>query len=186
MAVIVETGVGVAGANSFVTVAEVDAYALARLNEVWSTTTKDKSACVILAADYLRNETRFHYRGTRVTYTQLMPFPRDSASEGGLVIPSTAVPWRMKDAQCELAMLVAGGTDLQPVLTRGGRVRTKTVDVLSTTWFDDAPNEDVYLMVMGLLTPLIYEAMTDGRFAVPYQVSPVDFTPWVPGEYNRP
>jgi len=174
MTVIVEDGSGVPGANSFVTGATVAAYALAR-NRVFSTVDPTLSdAAVLEAADYLKNEMRYVYRGTRISYTQTMPYPRTGASEyRGPAIPSNVVPWRCCDAQCELAIraFAVPGT-LQADLDHGGKITSEKVDVLETAYRADADIELLLMTVRGLLNPLLLNA---GFLpAQPYQGAVVD------------
>lgn len=156
MTLVLETGALVANANTFVVQTDVDAYATARFLEGWARTTTNKEYAILRAADWLKNEARLPYRGARITSTQTMPWPRTGASElNGPSIGTTIIPWRLKDAQCELAILVASGVDLQPNLDASFFVKEKTVDVLTTIYRDDRPVETLFATVMGLLTPIL-------------------------------
>lgn len=181
--VVVETGSLVAGANSFVTRAEVAAYAE---NRGYAFTAADAllDGAVIRAGDYLKNETRFVYRGARRTATQTMPWPREGASYyRGPDIPNDNIPQCLKDAQCELAYRSLAGTNLQPDLSRGGRIKRQRVDVIEREFFDDAPSETTILAVLGILAPIL---TSSGAITDPYQANPTVKTPFQPDEFNNP
>lgn len=170
--VIIEDGSGVPGANSFIDRDYVTAYATARGRTEWISVSPSTllDAAVIEAGDYLKNEARFVYRGTRMYYTQGMPFPRRSVTEyRGPSLPDGYISWRLKDAQAALAIRsFASPGSLQPDLVRGGAVKREKVDVLETEWYDKAPLEVTIREVNGLLAPLL---VTDAdTLADPYAV----------------
>lgn len=174
MPLIVEDGSGKVDAQTFVEASYVDAYAAARGNPLaWDTkAAEDKDVALVKAADYLRNEMRYQYRGTRKTADQCMPFPRTGVVEaGGLALTDGIIPWRIKDAQAALAIRFAADQDLQPDLDRGGKITSETVDVISVDYADDAPAETLLTEVEGYLRPLL---KTASREPVPYQATPTD------------
>ena len=185
--VVVENGTIVTNANSFVEVADVDQFAADR-GSAWTGTDDAKAQAVIRAGDYLRDEYLFPWRGARVSRFQRMPWPRDGASEryGQDTYEDNEIPWRLKEAQCWLAIAALGGTVLQPTLARGGQIQTKKIDVISTTWFQWAPAEDQYMAVRGFLQPLLRRLLDD---ADPYFTQPdttEELSPFAPGEFDNP
>lgn len=186
MALRIEDGSGVARANSAVATTDADDWAAERGHAAWDAlTAAQKELALIKAADYLRNEQRFCYRGTRKTLDQGLPFPRSGCTlHRGPAVPDDTVPQMFKDAQMALAMIASGGTELQPDLARGGRVKSETVSVISTTYMDDAPAETLYAEAMGYLTPLLRTGFVADIGAFFYQAStPEGFTP---GEFDNP
>jgi hypothetical protein len=153
---ILEDGSGIPDANSFVTVAEVVSYCAARAL-VFPSAQAAREAAIIEAGEYLQNEVRWSWRGTKQYYEQSMPFPRTSVTEyRGLPVPINSVPWRVKQAQMYLAYLASQDPgNLDKVLERGGKIKTKTVGPITTTFMDDAPVEFVIQKVQGLLYPLL-------------------------------
>lgn len=132
MSITVEDGTLVSGALSFVTVAEARTYATKR----GLTLPADDAAVEVLlvnAADYL-NSLEARFKGTRVSPTQALCWPRHSADLFGTTLEDTDIPALLKDAQCQLAYDASKATSgLQP--TGDGReVILKTVDVLTTQW----------------------------------------------------
>lgn len=192
MTLIVEDGTGLSTAQAFCDVAYASAYADARGMTFSTGTTTQKEKALILGGDWLANELRLRYVGSRKTSTQRLPWPRTSAVENyGLAIEDTTIPWRLKDANAELAVLVHAGVSLQADLDNGGLlVSSKTIDVLSTSWFQPekfqilsaVPGEAIRLTVMGFLAPLLRN-LGPVR-AEPITYAPVDATPFVAGEYD--
>jgi hypothetical protein len=150
----IETGAIVAGANTFVSQAAVETYAANR-GLTFAGTDDEKAAAIIKAADYLRNELRFKYRGSLKQYDQPLPFPRVGLTiKNGPSVPDTVVPQAIKDAQAELAVR-ARSTEIQPDLERGGAIKSESVDVISVTYMDGASMETVIAVVMGYLAPYL-------------------------------
>jgi hypothetical protein len=100
----VEDGTGLAGANSYVSLPDADAYFAARLNSTWITKTDDeRSSALIQATQYL--DTRYSFRGCQVIDTQALAWPRYNR---GLPAYNWPVK-RVKDACCEAALRAATG-----------------------------------------------------------------------------
>lgn len=169
--IVLEDGTIVANANSFISTADADAYWADRGDTVWSNYSgSQKQTAVLKAGDYLKNEARFEWRGSRITYAQLMPWPRSGAAIlHGPSIPSNVIPVMLKYAQIELAYRAALA-DLQPDLDRGGMIKSSTVDVITTVWDDKAPPETVFPTVMGMLTPFL--RVPKYTIANPFQAVP--------------
>lgn len=158
--------VGSATANSFVTVAECDAYCDARLNaDAWNNEPDDdqKARALIGATQELSN---LNWIGDgRATTTQSLAWPRAFALNpdvpwiGITYYGLTEIPKRVKDATCELALqfLILGTTDLaalDPTLN----VRRKKVDVLETEYFEPqlrTKGLSRFPSVMRFVSPLV-------------------------------
>lgn len=157
MALIVETGTGSTTANSFVADTEFVTWAKARGYTTYPESGAERAPFLVLAADYLANEKRFRWRGTRNTAAQALPWPRTGVVDrDGLSWASNAVPWRVKQAQCALAWLAMNGTELQPVLERGGRVASESIGPISVTYANDAPAEPEIIAALGIIEILIW------------------------------
>jgi hypothetical protein len=186
MALVVEDGTGKADAVSFISDAEFVTWSTAR-----NITSEDygsqvgREPHIVSACDYLRNEAKFRYRGMRKTATQSLPYPRTGVVErGGLAVASNVVSWRLKEAQCRLAVLSITGTSLQPTLARGGRVVSRSVGPISLTYAADADPEAVFPFVMGVLEPLLFNAAGQAMTALPYLTDLADVPGFVEGEFN--
>lgn len=182
---IVEDGSVVANANTFVTAAEVVSYADRRGYDFDNNDPDESARAIIRAADWMKNTSRLQYRGSLRSAVQCLPWPRDSASfYRGPDIPSTLIPQCVKDAQCELAYRTFAGTELQPDMVRGGATKKEKLDVIEVEYFEGAPAETVIQAVLGILAPVLISQNT--TFPTPYQASPVDKTPYLPGEFDNP
>ena len=192
MAIEVEDGTGKSNAVAFCDATFVATYATLR-GLTWpaqASTGALQEAAIVLGPDYLRNETRFPYRGTKKTASQSMPFPRTGCSEkNGPAIADTEIPFRLKEANARAAIMIANsGTtgallNLEPSLERGGKITTSKIDVISTTFADDAPVETVYPAVQGILAPLLRSSGVQHAPIVGYIAE--DETPFYPGEYDN-
>lgn len=175
MTLTVEDGTGVAGADTYVDVAYVSAFATAR-NLTFTGTTAAQEAAIRAGLSYVDHQGRFPFRGSKTSATARTEWPRTGASEFyGPAIPETYVPWRVQDAQALAAILVLGGTVLQAKLDRGGKIASKKMDVLSVTYAADAPAEAVYPEIVGLLSPLL---RTTGIEPMPYLAQTEDTYPY--------
>ena len=163
MALIVETGAVVAGADSYITSADASAF----LDSVYSEYDTKASAYLGLSANRrdvilrqaayaLDRKYRKRWKGSKTVQTQSLDWPRYNVQdEDGLDVPSTTIPRRMQRAQCEIAMRIADGDDIFEDQAHGGRVKSEEVDVISTSYFADASTETVFEGVDALLSGLL-------------------------------
>jgi len=125
---IIEDGLQVDGANSFVTEAETIAYALDRGNRIFTDETHARQM-LIIAMDYLKSIS--DWAGTKTVLTQSLPFPRAKISYFSLTgfpchrqyYAEDAIPDNIKTAQIELAIAAASGVIL--INNTGKRVELK-------------------------------------------------------------
>ena len=137
MALVIENGSLVLGANSFVDVAAVRTYANARAAN--SLPADDitgnaaiEAACII-AVDYLESF-RDEYKGTKVDpATQTLQWPRRGALLDGWELPITTIPELLKNAQCQLVIEYLAGVDLTPT-GNGKEIIREKVDVIETQY----------------------------------------------------
>lgn len=184
MSLTLEDGSGIAGANSFIDTTYADGFHAVRGNAAWVGTLTAKEAALAKAFDYLCNEKRYRYRGTRTTAIQRAPFPRTGCSErGGPTLGPTDIPWRVKDAQAILALIALAG-DLEVTLDRGGAVASESVGPISTSYFAGANPERVHTGADGLLEPLLW-GTADWRDATPYATDPAAEVEFERDTYNN-
>ncbi len=131
MPLVIEDGSLPLGANSFVTVAEVRAFATLRAS-TFSATDEAIETAAILAMDYI-NALRGQFKGSKATVGQSLLFPRVGLTVDGFAVAENAIPQILKDAQAQLAVDALAGTDLQPS-GDGREVIREKVDVLETEW----------------------------------------------------
>jgi hypothetical protein len=163
LAVTIVATVGGASANSFVLLSEAASYMEGRLNsDSWDDATTDEQNRALVEATR-EISSIVGWCGRRVDDTQALAWPRYMApipdSGSGWYFSETEIPQAVKDATMELAFqfLVAGTTDIAS-LDSTLNVRVKTVDVLTTEYFE--PNQRItglkrYPRVWRLIAPLI-------------------------------
>ena len=100
MALTVEDGTIVANADSYIALADYQAYGVAR---GWTLGDDDAADEINLRRAFDGINRNWTYRGSPLTDTQTGAFPRTGVD---------GIPQRIKDAQCELAYQVQGGLDL--------------------------------------------------------------------------
>ena len=143
MALIVETGACEAGSNTFISLADADAYLVPR--GLWPVTpdvpwenegdpavpdpvmVAAKESALLRAADYL-NTLQWH--GQPVDWQRTMAWPRigvpQHGGSKGAVLPDNIVPKAVAQAQAELAGFIYGGINPLAPAERGGRVVSET------------------------------------------------------------
>lgn len=159
MALVIENGSLVAGATSYVSVAEARAYAAARASTFPADDTEGNAAAevaLIVAMDYLES-LRADFKGRKVNpATQALQWPRQGVEIDGWDVSISTIPNELKFAQIQLATEAANGTDLMP--TGDGReVIREKVDVLETEYRPGAGGapQPVLVKVQALLAPLL-------------------------------
>jgi len=155
MAVTVEDGTIVASANSYISVANADAYFLARNNTTWAAySTAVKEAALLYACQWL--DSRYSWQGTITDDDQTLAWPRDGVIDNeGRSVSTTAIPAVIKDAQCEAAAAHALEA-LNEILARGGAISQVTVDVLSVTFAASASASRTFPYIDGLVARVAY------------------------------
>lgn len=131
----VEDGSGLADANTYISQADADAYFADRDNVVWAAAEADaKAAALIQATQYL--DTRYTFKGQRLTTTQALEWPRQPVpivSQVGFIVDiwssqSDFFAWpvqRIKDACCEAALRALSAslyTDQDPSIVLSEKV----------------------------------------------------------------
>ena len=169
MPLIVEDGTMPIGANSYASLESANAYLLARKAGEWPAPTVDnegnffetdtpgKESALIKATDYLNGLSWYGRKKplTNGTGGRVMAWPRiEVVDADNYTVADDIVPAAVVDACCYLAGFIYGGGDPQPTLERGGRVAAERVGSLSTSYFDDAANRDVYSALADLLKGL--------------------------------
>lgn len=157
MALTIEDGTNVAGADSFATVVECQAYADARGLTLPATTVAIENL-LVRATDYLFS-LESDFQGSRTNTTQVLPFPRDYVTMFDLDISGT-IPAILKQAQCRIAY-DAIANDLQA--TGAGRVVKKEgVGPMVVEYADDgvaSPQVDLDA-ALTILKPLLKSSST--------------------------
>lgn len=131
MALVIEDGTIVPGANSYVTVQEVRDYAAPRAVEL-PTEDSELIPFILSAADYL-NAYEARFKGERVSGDQSMAWPRTRVKMYGAEFPDDKIPPQLKIAQLQATLIATSGVDLMPNITEFAVRRTK-VDVIEVEY----------------------------------------------------
>ena len=156
MSFIIEDGTGVAGATSYATVAQAQAYATDRGLSL-PAAEADVQKLLIKACDFLQS-LEDQYQGSRTDAEQALAWPRSGVTVfGTLLVKDDAIPGMLVQAQCQLAVDLVNN-DLQPT-DQGKEVQTETVGPLSTTYFRSGTSVAQPAKALALLEPLFRSAI---------------------------
>jgi len=153
MAIIVEDGTGVPGANSYVSVAELESYAADRGIEIIG----NPEVLLIKAMDYIET---ISYCGHKASGIQPLQWPRYGVFVDGYYLGATVIPLNLKQAQMQTALSIDAGVDPSATLPR--EIKSATVGPVSVTYTDGSPTE-IIRSVNSQLKKLIcnYNAVTE-------------------------
>ena len=156
MALIVEDGTIVPNANSYQTLAEIRAYALAR-GVTLSAVDSELEPLAIQAMDYLEAQ-RAKYQGNKVEpLVQELQFPRDDVKIDCVAFPSDEIPKELQSAENQLVIELHNSVDILPTSEEAfiteekiGPITTKYSDTVRTSI------EPTMTAVDALLEPLFF------------------------------
>lgn len=132
MAIVVEDGSVVTGANSYVSRADVIAYAAARGVTLADTTVTD--GYLLKAADYLESLAE-QLKGERYSRDQPMCWPRSGVSIEGYDWDDDEIPRQLISAQCALTVEISQGIDpFNPEAVKGPITQESVVGAVSVTY----------------------------------------------------
>jgi len=144
--IVVEDGTVVTGANSYVTEAELTAYATAR--NVTLTGATDE--LIVQAMDYIEG---LSYIGVKSTSAQPLQFPRYNVVVDGYLIETATILQILKDGQMEAAIAVDAGNDPLANVTR--QTKKEKVDVLEVEYMDNAVSNTIVKKISTKLRKLL-------------------------------
>lgn len=151
MALVVENGTGLIGADAYVSVADFKAFCSQRGYRWEDREDFEIEASIRLATGWI--DTYARYKGYRMTRDQTLEFPRSGLVDwSGYQI--TGVPHRVKQACSELAFKGLSES-LYIDQDRGGKVTEESVGPISVKYAADAPVGKVWQFALNLLTPYI-------------------------------
>jgi hypothetical protein len=152
MSLVVETGAGLANAESYISVADADARHTAFGNTAWTGTDAAKEGALRRATAYMMGAYRDRWQGVRLTSTQALDWPRAWVVVDGYSVAPDVVPAEVANACADLA-LKALSADLNADLERA-IVREKT-GPLETEWSPHSPQRKRYPAVEMALAPYL-------------------------------
>lgn len=151
MALIVETGTGLANADSYITLLAFQQFCDQRGYNYDAFDDEVQEQKLRTATSYI--DTIFRYKGARSKVEQALEFPRVDCLDWSS-LPVTGVPLRVKQACAELAFK-ALTENLYQDQDRGGKVTSESVGPVSVTYADDAPIGKVWQLAHNLLQPFV-------------------------------
>lgn len=150
MALIIETGLGVPDAESYISVADADAYHAARGNAAWEPLTDEqKEQALRRATGYMLETYRARWKGQRMYSTQSLDWPRYNVTVDSFVVGSDVVPSDVANA-CAVLALKANAGDLTVDATR--LAQSVTVGPISKTYAEGGSAQTRYVAVDNLLS----------------------------------
>lgn len=155
MALVVETGAGIANAESYISVAEATIFHAVRGHDVEWDAIDNKEAALRKATDFITQNYHSRWIGKRVLVTQALDWPRSAASWPGYGSgdrPSNTIPQELKNATAELALKTKDGDLLQDL---GRETSSERVDVISVTYVQGSGRQTRYASIEGWLSVLI-------------------------------
>lgn len=170
MALIVETGAGLATAESYATVAEASAYCAKRGLAAWDSIS-DQEVALRLGTDFMQQCFRLQWAGTRATAAQALDWPRYSVplpdAPGGGSMPAyvayNTIPDAIKYACIELAVRTADGPLL---LDLEREVIAEQVGPIHTRYAPGASRQTQYEAASRWLVPYFGSARGRGGVQV--------------------
>lgn len=168
MALTVEDGTGLTGADAMISVTYADTYHGDRGNSTWTGTDAVKEAAIRRASFFMTNS--YRWKGYPINgRDQAMAWPRSYVTDGeGYPVASNAVPAEVQQACAEIALreLVSAGS-MTPDYTPSERVKREQVGPLSVEYDLSRPDAEavrpVLLIVRDLIGGLL--ATTGNRLA---------------------
>lgn len=161
MTLTVEDGTGLPSANSYISVADADAYFAERGNAAWAALDNAaKEVALIQGTEFIDLRWGQKLKGGQVSTEQALAFPRSGVySAQGALYSADSVPRRVALACCEYALQsTAGALYGTPAAPSSGEVKKKKVQVgpvvTETEYFDGAtgsvgmlsvPKADAYM-----------------------------------------
>lgn len=114
MAFVVETGTGVANANSYTSVAFYRAYHTDRGKDVSAQTDEQIQGYLVRATDFVEQRFGQRWQGLRKTVVQSLGFPRSDVYLDGVELSADAVPSMLQMGVAEYAFRASKYAELAP------------------------------------------------------------------------
>jgi len=140
MAVIVEDGSIVSGANSYADSLVLDVYA----DNIGVKITGDADELLLRAALWLAT---LNYIGQKLTKAQRQQWPRTGAIIDGFSVDTDEIPQELIDLQCEVALSIDGGADPMALIPR--ETKSEKVGPIEVEYKDSSSS--------GIMAPAIYD-----------------------------
>jgi hypothetical protein len=156
MALTVEDGSVVSGADSYISLSDADTYHEDRDNSTWAALTDDaKEAGLRRATQYIDSHYRMRFKGTKATSGQPLAWPRSNVDdEDGNIISSDSIPAALPTATAEVAVVIPETQEITQAKSLK-RVKAGSVEVEYAT---EAPQREILDLVDELVRPFVNAA----------------------------
>lgn len=159
---IIETGEGVDGANSYASATDAKAYAQLR-NLSLPVADEDIEKKLILAMDYLES-LRNEYKGRKTAGTNSLQWPREGVAIDGFDLATDEIPDILLKAQCQLAVDATTFGELEPVGTGREVVSEKVEGAVEVRYAQLGITnlQPIYTKARNMLAPLLDSGADSG------------------------
>lgn len=140
---VVETGIGLSDATSYVDIVYADSYFSARGIKEWEVLAdEEKETALVRATDFI--DATFEWYGKRLTEEQGLMFPRSNLfTYDGYEVKG--IPNCLKMAVCEASLISSKGTELFLTMSENGAVTSERIGDLSFSYDVANKQKDVTL-----------------------------------------
>jgi len=155
MTIIIETGAGLADAESYASVAAADARCASLGLTAWVVLAEADKEIALRRATLFMATYRTRWAGRRVYQRQALDWPRYNVAVDGFTVPSTSVPLDVVNACIDLAVRAGSGEDLLPDLDTGSNaIKKDKTGPLETEYFQNTTDaRERFVAVDALLAP---------------------------------
>ena len=161
MAIVVEDGTIVSGANSYVTEAELDSYAGARGITISAGQQEEDLIKAMDVIEYIP------LPGIKYTKAQPLQWPREGVVIDGFDILVTEIPDLLKEVQYEAAIAIDTGYDPLAIVTRVKE--SVSVGSISVKYANNSPDSRIYTPLWNKVARLLSNNPNNG---FEFEVSP--------------
>lgn len=151
----VETGAGLADADSYASVAAADARCASLGLTAWVALAEADKEIALRKAMMFMATYRVRWAGRRVYQHQALDWPRYNVAVDGFIVPSNIVPLEIVNACIDLAVRASSGEDLLPDLDTGSNaIKKDKTGPLETEYFQNTTDaRERFVAVDALLAP---------------------------------
>jgi hypothetical protein len=153
MALVIEDGTGVVGANTYASSSDLTAYAA--LTDTAITGTNE-----VLLHSAKRYIETLRFIGRKASSTNEMQWPRVGAMIDGFYLESTEIPQLLIDLQCEVALSIDAGID--PLATKSRATKKEKVGDIEVEYMDGASVVEINPSINALASKLIANGSLGG------------------------
>lgn len=155
MPIIIETGAGLADAESYASVAAADTRCASLGLTAWAALAEVDKEISLRKAMVFMATYRTRWAGRRVHQHQALDWPRYNVAVDGFTVLSTIVPAEVVNACIDLAVRAGRGEDLLPDLDTGSNtIKKDKTGPLETEYFQNTTDaRERFVAVDALLAP---------------------------------